>query len=888
MTNYKMKFVKSAAALALGASVITSAVVAGDLSASAKTTYKLSNGKLVNAKTKKAIKGYKVYKSVLYKDGKKYTGTYKAKYYKSGKLFTGKTSKGVYYKAGKKFTGTTSYGYYYKNGVRYTGKTTSGIYYKNGKKFNGTTTAGYYYINGKRAEGIVVVKGVDVLYKNGKVVADKTAPVITIDGQKDGDKIELKNGADFATPKASVKDNVDSKVKVVTEIKDQDGKVVDAIDTKVAGTYTITYAAKDASGNTSAATITVEVADADFSLVSVKTLNSNYVTVSFKTAKKDLLGQTVEVKNADGKVIEVKPVDVALGDSVADFEFVTPVKAEELKGVWTINGQSYDLDLYNNLTAFLAATDQITLNNVLTKLGVANVKVENIQSYLTAKADLNKTAEELTVADVQKLVNTVNTKKLDAAAEAEIVKSVQDAIKDGNDVALLSALQNPAFERVNSNWVTTASTGYAETIEATDDTIAKIQAKINAANDAIIKDTYTVSGVDKEKLAASKTLVAQYATVDEKGVVTDADLKAAPAKIDEQMAVADVIAATTPTSLKSKLVALADVVNTKDATVLDLTKYVDANGKAYVAKLKATDVGAKDTTTEISSLIDTVNSESSANLVGAVKSAATETTVDADKLLAAIKALGLKQVADSNKAVYATETTFANVSDSASVQAAVDNANVTAVISATDADQLLTALQVLELKNVVAANKAAYLADVKSGSATIKDNATTIDAALKAINENVAKEAAVKSINDATTADQVKTALDTLAFSDYLNVTSSDRIFIAEKVLAAKDALEGKKFPNATAAETAVTTATTDRTTAIAGVNALTKSSTLTEVAKALLAVGHSSLTGTVENPTANDTEIADTFYKTLSFDDAAGSLKSTFRSISDIRAAIK
>lgn len=858
MKNYKMKFVKSAAALALGASVITSAVVAGDLSASAKTTYKVSNGKLVNAKTKKAIKGYKVYKSVLYKDGKK---------------FTGKTSKGVYYKAGKKFTGKTSYGYYYKNG----------------KRFNGTTSYGYYYINGKRAEGIVVVKGVDVLYKNGKVVADKTAPVITIDGQKDGDKIELKNGADFTTPKASVKDNVDSKAKVVTEIKDQDGKVVDAIDTKVAGTYTITYAAKDASNNASAATITVEVADADFSLVSVKSLNSNYVTVAFKTAKKDLLGQTVEVKNADGKVIEVKPVDVALGDSVADFEFVTPVKAEDLKGVWTVNGQSYDLDLYNNLSAFLAANDQITLNNVLTKLGIANVKVENIQSYLEAKADLNKTAEELTVADVQKLVNTVNTKKLDAAAEAEIVKSVQDAIKDGNNVALLSALQNPAFERVNSNWVTTDSTGYAATIASTDDSIAKIQAKINTANDTIIKATYTVSGVDKEKLAASKTLVAQYATVDEKGVVTDADLKAAPAKIDEQVAVADVIAATTPTSLKSKLVALADVVNTKDNTVLDLTKYVDANGKAYVAKLKAATVDAKDTTLEISGLIDTVNAESSTSLVEAVKTAATETTVDADKLLAAIKALGLKQVADSNKAVYATAAaSFTSVSSANEVQAAVDNSNVIAVTSATDADQLLAALQVLELKNVVATNKEAYLTDVKSASATIKDDATTIDAALKVINESVAKAAAVKSINDATTADQVKTALDTLAFADYLNVTSGDRIFIAEKVLAARDALEGKKFADASAVETAVTNATTDRTNAIKGVNDLTKSSTLTEVAKALLAVGHSSLTGTVENPTANDTEIADAFYKTLSFDDADGSLKSTFRSISDIRAAIK
>ncbi|MGX9133348.1 hypothetical protein ACWV26_03060 [Rummeliibacillus sp. JY-2-4R] len=79
MSNYKLKFVKSAAALALGASVITSAVVVADTSASAKTTYKVSNGKLVNAKTKKVVKGYVSYKSVLYKDGKAYTGTYKSK-----------------------------------------------------------------------------------------------------------------------------------------------------------------------------------------------------------------------------------------------------------------------------------------------------------------------------------------------------------------------------------------------------------------------------------------------------------------------------------------------------------------------------------------------------------------------------------------------------------------------------------------------------------------------------------------------------------------------------------------------------------------------------------------------------------------------------------------
>lgn len=312
MTNYKLKFVKSAAALALGASVITSAVVAGDVSASAKTTYKVSNGKLVNAKTKKAIKGYKSYKSVLYKDGKKFTGTYKGKNYKSGKLFTG----------------TTSYGNYYKNGVKFTGKTSTGTYYKNGKKFNGTTSYGYYYINGKRAEGIVVVKGVDVLYKNGKPVADKTAPVITISGYKSGDKIELKNGAEFATPKVSVKDSVDSKVKVVTEIKDQDGKVVDAIDTKVAGTYTITYAAKDASGNTSAASVTVVVGEGDLAVASVKAVNPTTATVEFNQKLESIDKASFSVtKKATGEKQVVKSVTLSKDKKSAIVEFYNAVSA---------------------------------------------------------------------------------------------------------------------------------------------------------------------------------------------------------------------------------------------------------------------------------------------------------------------------------------------------------------------------------------------------------------------------------------------------------------------------------------------------------------------------------------------------------------------------------
>ena len=175
MGNNKM--IKTAAAVALGASVVATAVAPG--AASAATTYKLKSGKLVNAKTGKVVKGYKVYKSTLYKDGKKakgyvtsgkvlykngkkFTGLRSAKYYKAGKVATG-TYKGVYYKTGKKFTGLKS-GVYYKSGVKGTGSYKS-VYYKNGKKHTGLVGATYYKA-GKKGTGSY--KGIE--YKSGKAV----------------------------------------------------------------------------------------------------------------------------------------------------------------------------------------------------------------------------------------------------------------------------------------------------------------------------------------------------------------------------------------------------------------------------------------------------------------------------------------------------------------------------------------------------------------------------------------------------------------------------------------------------------------------------------------------------------------------------------------------
>ena len=113
-------------------------------------------------------------------------------------------------------------------------------------------------------------------------------------------------------------------------------------------------------------------------------INANYVTVAITAPEEDLLAQEVEVKNGAGVVVAVKPLDIAAGNEIAEFEFVTAVKAADLKGVWTVNGKSYDLDLFNKLSDFLAADNQLKLNEALVALRIDNVDTANMPAYFTA------------------------------------------------------------------------------------------------------------------------------------------------------------------------------------------------------------------------------------------------------------------------------------------------------------------------------------------------------------------------------------------------------------------------------------------------------------------------------------------------------------------------
>ena len=156
---------KQLTAIALSATMLASAVAVTPGVASAKTTYKIVNGKLVDAKTKKVVKGYKMFNGKLYKDGKLFKGIYKETYYNKGK----KASywyEGIYYHQGKPYTGYSGQQKLrFDDGLPLTG-TYKKILFEDGKRFKGWKDK-KYYMNGLLANGNVTINGQTYKFKDG-------------------------------------------------------------------------------------------------------------------------------------------------------------------------------------------------------------------------------------------------------------------------------------------------------------------------------------------------------------------------------------------------------------------------------------------------------------------------------------------------------------------------------------------------------------------------------------------------------------------------------------------------------------------------------------------------------------------------------------------------
>lgn len=479
---------------------------------------------------------------------------------------------------------------------------------------------------------------------------------------------------------------------------------------------------------------------------------------------------------------------------------------EKQEGVWNVAGITVDFDLQAKLAKVYNAADQVKLLAAIKELGLTDVVDANIASYSTALTKVKETTSvtEFTKVVAQKVITDGNKAATESTDATAAVKAVNDA-KD--QVALLAALQNSNFKRVNPEWISEYQTKLAGISVATNkDEVKEIQAAvIDAANDDKIgtnaSPVVLTTGVDVAKLTEAKNLVTTYATPDSAGAQTS-DTKAILKKINIQLALADLLAATTPTSFKSKFDALVKVVD--NAGDLAATDYVVANGQAYIDALaKETTVANKDQVSEVKDILfkasTGVNDKQALKLVDAVYTASGAASVDADALLKTLKDLGLENVADSNKEQYkadaaafntaSTTTTNGGSKTKADVQTQVNTSNIAAVASAftaQDADKLLEALKVLKVKNIVDANKGEYLKDAAS---TIKTDADTMSAAVKAINDSLTNTNEVNAINAATTATEVKTALDNLGIAEYVNAPSGDKLYLAEKVLEKRNAL---------------------------------------------------------------------------------------------------
>lgn len=456
----KHKIVKSAAAVALTASVVATAVAPGASAASYKTN---SKDQLVYTKSGKLVKGWKVFGGKLYKNGKlapakkyKIIGTGAAQ-----QLFYGPTlkkgyktanSKTLLFKDGKLADGWKQAGKgerLYKNGKLDKGYTVftnvegDKFLYQNGylKKGQKTATRGgetNLFVDGKLAKGYVLHEASKTLYNNGKV-----AEGLVQYPEKDGKFYNNGKLANGEINGAEYKDGV--------------------------------LAAKD--------------------IASVKAINGTTVEVTFKEAQK-----ADDVKAADYKIegLEVKNAAVKQTDSKV---VVLTTSAQEAAKEYTLVYKEADTKTFTGISG-VVPTD------------IAQVDIKKYQTSQQATVGTNVTVKAVvTVAEGQSKagipvtfnVDAYNDKATGSTTNFNEDKTVE-VYTDENGVATYSYTQYHAGEDTIYAYPTGEPTkradltkvywGVTQPLTVTDET-----AGATLANDA--KKVYKVK-VDSKYINAAK------------------------------------------------------------------------------------------------------------------------------------------------------------------------------------------------------------------------------------------------------------------------------------------------------------------------------------------------------------------------------------------------
>jgi len=389
----KHKIIKSAAAVALTASVVATAAP-GASAASYKTNAK---DQLVHTSTGKLVKGWKVFGGKLYKNGKlapakkyKIIGTGAAQ-----KLFYGPTlkkgyktanSKTLLFKDGKLTDGWKQAGKnerLYKNGkldkgyTVYTNVEGDKFLYQNGYLKKGQKTANrggetLLFVDGKLAKGYVLHEASKTLFNNGKVAEGlvkypETDGKFYNDGKLANGEIngaEYKDGVLVAKDIASVKAINDTTVEVTFK-KDQ--KDVKASDFKIEGLEVKNAATKQGDDKIVILTTSKQEAGKEYTLVykeaDTKTftaksdviptaISANKIT-DYQTSQQAVIGQQVTVKSvvtvAEGQTKAGIPVTFNISSNYSKFgeDKVVEVLTDE-NGVASYTYTQYKADDYED------------------------------------------------------------------------------------------------------------------------------------------------------------------------------------------------------------------------------------------------------------------------------------------------------------------------------------------------------------------------------------------------------------------------------------------------------------------------------------------------------------------------------------------------------------
>ncbi|MCP1143650.1 hypothetical protein [Lysinibacillus endophyticus] len=586
---------------------------------------------------------------------------------------------------------------------------------------------------------------------------------------------------------------------------------------------------------------------AELTVQSVSAIDETGVTVTFEALTEAQEGAKITVVDPSGSTVEVTPVNLEVGDTTVTFDFVTAYEELPL-GVFKVQGKDFDTAAVAAVAAVNTAGNVVELWEALQSTYFTGVVEENIEDY---DGELDGT--QTTVAEIQAIIDEVNQGKVDAEAEGTVVKKVADAT---NVLQLLNALKDPAFTRVNADWITDYSTENVVLADNTDmapsvagllalgsvnyfgetkgATIEAIQAAIDAENTA--KATTAVGNAEGtlslSDIADAKSLVNTYVPEDVEGDTTKKDLLD---RLAVHEAVVNVTLANTNAKLTAALTALDNLSDDFDVATVNPNELTRYRTDITTAKATVTNVN---TATLIQGIITAANGDAEDDAVDAVANvSATATSAQvktllttlADRSAFASEDFDGTTVIDALLEDYrdAIVGAFANdpldVDTAAEIQGLVTAANsptaaLTTLVDAgnalTDADKLLAALKAKTLNlTVTDANKAAYFEDIAAVKVAAGSNADAVQAVINATDARVA-------LNAATTDSAAQTALTKFAIATsnttYINLSSTAKLEVAGLVLAEKPA-------NGYAANTAVTaeigTQNTARTGLLAGVN---------------------------------------------------------------------